>query len=282
MKARILDVTAAQYHADPLPTPSLSSSLAHVLLSQSPQHAYLLHPKLGGKVREATKTMDGGTLAHELLLGVGGGLVVIDADDFKSKAAREARDVARSAGQTPVLKSAFEDAKVAVEQWRARLEILGIVLSGKSEVAVTWDEEPIPGRPVACRGMIDHLKIDRGVIYDLKTIRSAHPKVCARHMIEYGYDVQYAAYTRALEALRPELAGRTDFVFLFCETEPPYCITPARPNGTMRELGRTRWDRAVGLWNDCLTFNKWPGYADGIIELEAPPWAITAEMGSAA
>lgn len=39
LQARRIDVTEAEYHADPCETPSLSSSLAKVLLAKSPLEA---------------------------------------------------------------------------------------------------------------------------------------------------------------------------------------------------------------------------------------------------
>lgn len=280
MTARILNCTAAEYHADPLPTPSLSSSIANMLISASPKHAWLAHPKLGGASSRHSRSLDSGSLIHELLLGCGKGLVIVEAEDFKTKVAREARDAAHLIGKVPVLRGDIDGAETVVEALRDQLDDLGVKFDGASEVAVAWEEKTQFGAEVLCRGMMDHLIVDRGTIYDVKTIRSANPKVCQRHMIDYGYDVQWAAYTSALGKLVPNLAGRTDFVFLFCEIEPPYCITPVRPSGSMRQLGQSKWDRAVESWNFCMTSGKWRGYADRIIEIEAPPWAMALELGS--
>ncbi|WP_242401117.1 hypothetical protein [Acetobacter okinawensis] len=42
----IYDLPEAQYHADPCPTPSLSNSVARILLDESPMHAHFSHPRL--------------------------------------------------------------------------------------------------------------------------------------------------------------------------------------------------------------------------------------------
>ena len=42
-------ISAADYHADCAPEPSLSSSIARTLLAQSPLHAYHAHPRMGGR-----------------------------------------------------------------------------------------------------------------------------------------------------------------------------------------------------------------------------------------
>jgi hypothetical protein len=287
-EARILDITDAEYFADPLPTPSLSSSLAHTLVTKSPYHAWLEHPKLGGIGRPPTKAKDNGSLVHSLLLGTGKEIAVIDAEDFRTKAAREDRDAAREAGRVPVLRKDADDAGRIVDDIRKGFDEIGIRFTGASEVKVTWTEDTTAG-PVVCRGMMDHVIRDRGVIYDVKTCRSAHPKACTSHVIEYGYDIQRAAYTSAFRKLEPGLAGREDFIFLFVEELPEdsprrVVITPARLDGSLRQLGGLKWERACELWVRCVRDSSWPAYTDGPqpIFLEAPGWAIPQELARTA
>lgn len=278
---------AATYHADPCDTPSLSSSIAKILVDQSPKHAYLAHPKLGGHHWDPTASQDTGSLIHALMLGESAPIVVVDAKDFKTKAAQEARDEAKAAGKLPVTEPAFLKLRsVATTLLTTLSNEYGIRFFGESELAAIW-EEPIneddgDGEPVLCRAMFDHLIESRCIVYDLKTISSAHPDKCSRQMSEYGYDVQWAAYTSALRTIRPSFAGREDFVFLFCEVEPPYCVTPVRPSGEFRHLGEMRWARAKRTWAECLKTGKWPGYTSGIINVEPPPWAMVREMGRVA
>lgn len=277
MTAALLHCTEAEYHADPCDTPSLSASTAHTLLSRSPYHAWLEHPKLGGQRREQTRAMGGGTLVHALVIGAPNGeLEIIDAADYKTKAAREARDAARAAGRTPILLHEHMAAELAAIRIRERMAAKGIVFDGQSEVKVSWSEGGDYGL-VRCRGMLDHVK--GNTIYDLKTISSADLRTITRHMGEYGYDVQRAAYLGAWEELHPELAGSLDFVFVFCETEPPYLVTPVRVDGMRAELGSMKWRRAVRTWEHCLRTNHWPDYSEGIATISARPWELDEELG---
>ncbi len=278
MSARILTCSDAEYFADPCALPSLSQSIAHLIVSQAPIYAWQAHPRLGGAPRESSEEQDQGKLLHSLLLGKGANVEIINADSYRTNAAKAAREAAVAAGRVPMLAEKYSALAETATQIRARLADQGIELSGESEVKLEWTERGTHG-DVLCRGMIDHLILDRGIIYDVKKIRSAHPKVCARHMIEYGYDVQHAAYTSAVAKLRPQLEGRIEMVFLFMEMEPPYSIVPAQPDGTMRELGWMKWNRAVNVWERCLLNNHWPGYTDSVVSLSAPPWALTEEMG---
>lgn len=278
------DITSEQYHSDPVGTPSLSSSIAHTLVSRSPLHAWTQHPRFGGRSKRPTQAMDLGSVVHALLLGCGKQFVAIKApegqpefEDFKKKLAKDARDEARAMGKIPLLQKQIDAACEVADGIRPRLEEFGIKLDGKSEVTAIWEERTDDGAIVICRGGLDHLIEDCAIIYDLKIVRSAHPKACQSHLVGFGGDMQSAAYVSAIEKLRPALAGRVQFTFLFCEAEPPHCVTPVFRLGSMREFGERRWRRAVNRWSQCLKSNHWPAYVEEPIGVEAPPWAMASE-----
>lgn len=289
------DVDPDVYHSDPTPELSLSASIAHTLVSKSPMHAHLQHPKLGGKSKNPTKAMDLGAVCHALLLGKGKQFAVIknlkadeidkktgepegEFEDFKKKAAKDARDSARANGQIPLLLHQAEAADEVAARIRERLWAeFRLKLDGQSEVVAVWRELLPGGLHVLCRGALDHFKEEEAHIYDLKIVRSAHPRACQSHLIGFGGHIQAAAYVRAIEKLRPALAGRVKFTNLFCEAEEPHAITPVVFRGSMRELGERRWLRAVPLWSECVTTGKWPGYVTEPIAVEAPAYAMMAE-----
>lgn len=273
--ARILDVTPDEYHADDgADVPRLSASIAATLVTRSPLHAWSQHPRLGGRGKRPTRAMDIGTLAHALLLGRGKSIAIIDADDYRSKAAQAARDEARERGLVPVLARERDHADAAVVAIRERLADLGITLAGDSEVAVEWSE-PSNAGPVLCRGMFDHL--DGARIIDLKTTHNAEPEAFERAMVSRGADIQHAAYLSALESLRPDLVGRCEMVFVVAELDPPHALLVGSPAGDMIELGERRWRRAVETWARCLRDDRWPGYPTRRHDLHAPLWALQRE-----
>ena len=51
MQQGIYNILAEQYHADPCVTASLSSSIAKILIEQSPMHAWMAHPRLNLKFK---------------------------------------------------------------------------------------------------------------------------------------------------------------------------------------------------------------------------------------
>lgn len=276
-RARILEVTPAEYYADPCAVPSLTQSIAHVLLEQSPAHAWAAHPRLGNASRDSSRAQDEGTLIHALLLGRGAEIEIIDAPDFRTNRARELRDNAQAEGRLPVLRDKHDQAVEIADELRARIQAFGLdPAAGEHELAIEWIEDG-DADDVVCRGLIDIVDLDLGRILDVKKIRSADPRTCSRHAIEYGYATQHAAYTSAVEKLRPDLVGRVDFLFVFVELEPPYAVVPCRPDGALREIGHRRWSRAIRTWERCLRANDWPAFTREITTLEAPPWAIAEE-----
>jgi hypothetical protein len=279
-RGRILNCTTDEYLADPCERPSLSSGVAHALVADSPAHAFAKHPRLGGSVGNyGTKAMNDGALIHTLLLGNGKDIVVIDAPDFRTNLAKDARDSAIALGRIPVLKHQIEAKAEIAEILREKLAAYGYMFQGDSEVAIEWKDDDA-GEPVLCRSMLDHVYINDGRIYDVKKVASANPKDIARSFYDWGYDIQFAAYTRALAALRPELEGRIDFTFLFMEIEPPYSVVPVRPDGAFREIGKLRWERSLRLWVECMRADRWPGYSSGVVTLEAPQYLVNQEIGT--
>lgn len=282
-----LDITEADYHADMCERPSLSASIAKRIVSESPYHAWLRHPRLGNQPSEPSKAMETGTLIHALVLGTPLNMSVVNADNYRTKAAQEQREEAHAKGLTPILAREIDDIQAVAFSITALLHAEGIDLTGQSEVVAVWEEDT-PDGPVLCRGRMDHLIRERGLIFDLKTTASAHPDKCAKACIEYGYDIQCAAYTSAIHKLVPEVAGRESFTWLFVETLPVgsprrAILTVAQPDGAMRELGRARWESACATWARCLASDVWPAYSVGVASLTPPAWAMreTFEMGAA-
>lgn len=276
-RAEVLECTAAEYHNDPCEVPSLSSSIAKILAERSPLHAWCAHPRLGGQPRAPTSAMRRGVLIHKLLLDSGPEIVVVNEKDWRKKDAKAERAKADAEGKIAVLKGPLQRARDATGHIRERLKKgFGIEFTGHSEVPVRWEAESFQG-PAVCRSMFDH--VINHTIYDVKTCEDASLAKLSKKIVDLGYDIQHAAYTTALAALKPELIGRVDYVFLFVEVKPPYAVVPARLDAQLRLNGEVRWSEAVDSWSYCLGKKEWPSYTDEIAYLEAPPWALT-EGGS--
>lgn len=294
------------YHRDPCVQPSLSSSIAAILINQSPMHAHLRHPRYRGVPSEDTDATKAGDATHAILLEnsdedtvvsklIGGKFEVVDFDDFRTKAAREKRDELIAAGVTPVTKGAHakfivearqrvRDAEFIREQLREHDIEIGPSETRQCEVSIFWTVETEHG-PIQCRGRLDQIEVrDDGIdIIDLKRIRSAKPERCERHCENYGYAIQRAAYIQAVEQNWPDHVGRIRFRWAFIETDRPFAATPAEADGTLQELGESQWERACRIWAECTTTDRWPGYVKPgqVALLRATPWALEREMGHA-
>lgn len=257
-------------HAEYLAIDALSSSRATLLLQRCEAVARARVDS------DPTASTDRGAILHRLLLGRGQDYELCDFPDWRTNAAKSARDAARAAGKIPVLTERFDGLEESAAGIRGGLLERGWILDGRSELAIEWEERAELG-PVPCKAMLDHLLEEDGcaTIIDLKIVEDASPDAIERSAERYGYAVQAAAYTRALTAARPELAGRILFLFAFCEPEAPFAMSVRPPDGIMRELGDRRWCAAVSRWGASLASGIWPGYPDG--ELTAPPWVLARE-----
>jgi hypothetical protein len=290
----LLELDALAYHLDPCDHPSLSTSQAHVLNARSPLHLYHLHPRFGARAFETTDEMDTGTLWHALLLGKGSeriGVVrikdkktgeLVNAEDFRTDAAKQARDELRAKGMTPVLFKHIERASVSLDRVRKQLDEHGVHLGTQREVVALWVEHASDGTPVQCRTMLDALELsDVGaVIQDFKTTDSAHPTAIRNHVERFGYAVQSAAATSAIEHIVPELAGRVHYEWIFAERDAPNAVAITAPAGSMQMLGAQLWQRAVDAFARCLKADVWPGYGR-LPPVEASPWALSSVLEEA-
>lgn len=272
MNQGILNLTAEQYHADPAPIASLSSSIANILLDQSPLHAYLAHPRLNLQYeREESSRFDLGSAAHMMLLERREDKIVrVQADDWRTKAAKEARDAAQANGQYAVLERQYVDIVAmctAAQDYLLTTELGDMLATGDPERTVLWQEGALWYR---CRP--DLMSADRRIVLDYKSTASAAPEFISRQIGRMGYDLQSEFYTRGIQAA----TGREDttFVFLFQEITPPYACSLISLSNAYREVGKLKVARAMGLWQKCVTTNTWPGYTTKVLYVEPTPWQL--------
>ena len=158
----------------------------------------------------------------------------------------------------------------------AQLSKIGITLAGQNECVGLWTERADDGSRVICRCRIDNWT--EPVIYDIKTTNDASGPAIERFIVDHGGDIQAAAYISAAEKSFPDLRGRVKFVNIFVEKEEPYLINVKEQSGTFLAIGRSKWRRAVNLWEKCLKENNWPGYSTEVTRVDAPTWAVNREL----
>lgn len=261
------------YHADLFDddTPSLSAGIAHILISQSPAHAWTAHPRLNPDYRTREEDrFDIGTVAHALLIEGREVVQVVDAPDWRTKDAKEAKASIRAGGRVPLLLHQWETVSEMVEVARSRVLAVDasppLFRDGKPEATLLWNEPD----GTLCRARCDWLRDDHMAIDDYKTTSaSANPERWIRTMLGIGGDIQAAFYLRGLERLTGE---RAEFRFVVQETFPPYELSVVTPGAEMMEYANAKVDYALKLWSECLSSGNWPGYEPRVAVADLPAW----------
>ena len=274
-KPGIYSIPAADYLADPCPEPSLSCSLAKMLCASSALHAFYAHPRLNPRAESETGDhFDVGTAAHALLLEGRDTMVIIDAPDWRTKAAKEQRDAARDAGLTPLLAHVAKDVVAMVGALRDHLHLHtdgGALMftDGHAEQTLIWREDD-----VWCRARLDWLRTDRSAIDDYKTTGvSANPDVWARTMFNAGHDLQAAWYLRGLRAITGEpLDDPAFFRFAVQETSPPYAVSVIALNPDAMFLAEKKCLYALEQFREALASGDWRGYPRRTAYATLPAW----------
>jgi len=264
----------ADYHADPIPGGSLSSTGARLLLPPSCPARFQHWRQHGGRPRAA---FDIGHAAHRLVLGVGPELVVVDAPDWRTRAARDARDAAHAAGQVPLLAAEYDVVQAMAAALREH-PLAGPLLdpsTGRPEVTAAWIDT---NTGTWLRARYDWLRDQthgRPIIVDYKTTDSADPSGIRRSIYRYGYYQQDPWYLDGLAALGVDDAA---FLFVFQEKTPPYLVTVVELDDYDRAAGRDRNRRAIDIYAHCTATGEWPGYATDVIPISLPTWAHHEEQ----
>lgn len=274
------DVPEADYHGDPCPAPSLSSSICKLIVSRSPLHAWYEHPRLrptrADEPEKFSRAKIIGTAAHKMLLGKGRDIVEIAAEDYKTKGAQQARDAALAAGKTPMLSDDMASVRTLVEAARDGIsgtELAGAFNEGAAELTGVcrdqfgnWRRIRVDWLPAAS------MKGGHILAVDVKTTAtSAAPEDWQRTAFDMGYDIQAAFYSEVLAALLPDVRT-VAFKFLTIEQEPPYGVTVNEFSGQAQFEATELVELGSRMWAECLRRGEWPGYPRETTHMDPPKW----------
>lgn len=274
------DMEPEEYFTDPCPLPSLTQSIAKILIEQSPAHAKLAHPRFvppfpddDADAEKYVAAQAIGNVAHAAMLGRGRRIANADFRDWKTKEARLYRDTAVQAGMIPILAKHAKHAERMVLAARDQLEAAGhgtAFRHGDAEVVLAWREGDI-----WLRTMIDWLHSETRV-YDYKTTGlSVAPHIVIDRPSLEGWDIQAAMHERGLDALDPAGAGRRKFFYVNQENAPPYALTVVEISRHDLDLGRSKLEHAIEIWCRCVTSDTWPLYPAETITSHPRGWTET-------
>lgn len=267
------------YHSDPCATPSLSSTVAKLLIRQSPLHAWTASPRLNPNYEpKDSKIFDLGRAAHRAILGKGGDYVAIPDNVLASngatstKAAKEFIEEARATGLTPLKANEVEQVEAMRDAVTRQLSAMRISLDAdRSEMVAIGDVDG-----VRCRAMVDNAPVDaRLPLYDLKSTTDAHPDAIIRAVESYGYDLQAAHYQDTWQAATGE---RRKFRFIFIEKTTPYACSVVQLHDDPDHeadwmlTARSKARECRRIWAECLAADCWPGYPPQVQIIGARGW----------
>lgn len=228
---------------------SLSVSGAKVLLKAPALYRH----QLANRVE--TATFDYGKAAHRLVLGAGAEIVRINADDWRTKDAREQRDAAHAAGAVPLLTKDHHKVRAMADALSSHTLAMRLLSEGDAEVSAFAVDE---ATEVLQRARFDWLA--PRVIVDYKSTVSADPRDLAGRygqVKKYGYDMQADWYLGVARALGLPI---DEFAFIFQMKEPPYLVTVAVLRDGDLYDARDRNKQALERFRDCTESGLWPGF----------------------
>lgn len=267
----------AIYHADPIDGGSLSSTGARMLLPPSCPAKYRWYADNGQPPKQH---FDFGQAAHAEVLGIGDPTVRVEADDWRTKAAKAERDEAYANGEVPLL--AADHDRVQGMAAAIRAHPLASALfdpdTGRPEVSLFWLNDVFG---VWCRARLDWLSGHRItvagrphlVIPDYKTAASSEPAAIAKAMHSFGYHSQMSWYLDGAKEL--DLSEGLPILPLLVvqEKDPPYVVTIGQPDAYALRVAATRNYKALDVFAACVASGVWPGYSDEVVDLSLPGFA---------
>lgn len=282
----IYDMPAEEYHADPVVTPSLSSSFIKIMVQETPLHAFTAHPRLNPNFeRKEEDKFAIGNSAHSLMLGDPKNFAVGIWDDWRKKEAQEFKAANKKAGKIVLTGEQMDrvTAMVAIgkDQLSSAPDFTRIFRDGKPEQTLVWCEHEFQGvklsEPLWFRVRLDWLHDDRTWPYDdYKTSESADPQAWSRVVFSVRHDIQAAFYRRGIRALG--LSRNPQMRFVVQEVSEPHCLSVMSLSSEMMELADRDIDRGIRKFLWCRKMNMWPGYPARVQKIEAPAWLETQRM----
>jgi exodeoxyribonuclease VIII len=175
--------------------------------------------------------------------------------------------IAEHAGMTVIKSELRARAELAVRALKADLRVSRMLDSAQTQVmALGTYRDPSTGIKVPVKALLDivpdrHDEEYGKCLADLKTCRTASPRVWARQCFTFGYHIQAAWYLDLYVAAKPE--DRTDWMHILSENVPPFTVGRRLLSSEMVELGRRSYQQGLRDYCRALATGVWPGWDDG-------------------
>ena len=269
---------AKVYHADPCPTPSLSSSMASALLNETEEEAMLASRRINPNYEEeeGSDSMDFGTLGHDFILkGARGTYEVVPYDDFRTADAKAMRDHIQARGLIALNRTTearcvdkLNAMKLALRrQLDDHRDWSGLMVSGKAEQAIFAKDGDIWLRAMA--DWLDDKYPD--VVVDYKTTAQTFDK-WERDLWAEDKIMQNPHYLNTISLA----SGRQykKFIWVVQRTVAPYQIVVVEYAPEVMEDVLMRYSMAKLRFSRCLKTGIWRGQPPYTRVSYPPKWIM--------
>ncbi|MST48904.1 PD-(D/E)XK nuclease-like domain-containing protein [Mobiluncus porci] len=228
-----------------------------------------------------TDAMRLGTLWHANILEGGKGIEWIDAPDYRTKTAREARDAAIAEGLIPTLVKEKETLEEVLASVMANPDAAALLnpFEGEAEGSYITEFKLNNGKKTLVRTRPDWITIQDGKlkIVDYKTTESAKKSRFIRSIVDLGYHQQAAWYEETLTAAFKCKRSQVEFWFIAQEKTPPYTTGVYRLDDAAIVEGEKLNHAAI---NDFERWERdgWPTHYQ-TDTLSLPNWGYSKEVG---
>ncbi|HML52392.1 MAG TPA: PD-(D/E)XK nuclease-like domain-containing protein [Propionicimonas sp.] len=267
-------ISDEEYHGDPVPAGSLSSSGARQIL-QSP--AWFRYRQ---QHREVSRPFDVGHAVHAKVLGIGLKVEVIPTELLDARGGLGRKDAkawveqVRADGHVPLKPGDWFPVERMAEAILAHPTAKALLGQPGIPEASVFAKDPITEEWVRARP--DFLPPRWGAtttVVDIKTTaKTADRGRFGRTVAAYGYHQQAAWYCDAITAARGD--DEAEMVFVVVEAREPWLVGLYRLPIVAIERGRELNRAALDTWHQCRQTGLWPGYGDEIQTVDLPAWAL--------
>jgi hypothetical protein len=148
---------------------------------------------------------------------------------------------------------------------------------GASELVFVWKDREYN---VLAKSRIDRIGLleEQPVILDVKSMSDvASLRNFERSIGNYAYHEQGAMYLDGARELAPlEGDGERVFMWLACETFPPYLVRLFQAEYECIEAGYKLYREHIQQYALCVERDEWPGYPGGVETAGLPAWMSKA------
>jgi hypothetical protein len=143
-----------------------------------------------------------------------------------------------------------------------------LAMCAEREAVIVGDIDGVP-----CKARLD--AFGDGVLVDVKSCVSAHPRAFARAVCEYGYDLQMAFYAEMLR----QFTGTTpeSVCIVAVEKSAPHAVAVYEMRPTDIDSAYARALRSIRVYRECTASGVWPAYPPTVEYLQIPAWRYNNE-----